>query len=65
MAGIKSMIVGKKYSLHDSYGVDEIECLAVKITAEYYAVKIRYLKDGYEDFYIESEKDPSYVEEIE
>lgn len=59
------MIVGKKYRLHDSYGVDEVECIGINMSTDFYSVKIRYLLNGEEDFYIESKIAPPYVEEIE
>lgn len=69
MAGIKDMVVGKKYLVGDSYGYDRVECIAIipKETPEgCYGVKIRYLESNTEDLFFEN---PDYgfsiyVEEI-
>lgn len=71
MAGIKDMVIGKKYLAGDSYGYDKVECIAInpKETPEgCYGVKVRYLDTGFEDLYYENETGcmfSTYVEEIE
>lgn len=56
MAGIKDMVVGKKYLAGDSYGYDKVECIAInpKETPEgCYGVKVHCLDSGKEELFYE------------
>lgn len=69
MAGLESMVLGKKYLVGDGLGYDKVECIAInpkETPAGCYGVKVRYLESNTEDLFFEN---PNYgfsiyVEEI-